>query len=289
LSGYAALYGAQFLTSDAPYLVRITESFNLAAAFSLAPLEHLLTETLDLSQLSGSPNALGVAVSDWVNGTAKVYRKADVVRLGVDTIRASTAFPGVFPPVPLEGTVYVDGGVLMNTPIKPAIDEGADVLHVVFVDPKTSQVPLPWQEGVLPNTADSLYRFYTIIIAAQLNHDMRHAATINEELAQRASAAAAAGIELPAVRAWRATERGRGVRPQGEKMYRPVIVHRYRPKTDLGGIVSWLDFRRMTIESLIQRGYEDAVNHDCIEEGCVLPPGVPPVVSLAAEPLGSRV
>ncbi|MEA2604568.1 MAG: hypothetical protein QOF89_5560 [Acidobacteriota bacterium] len=275
-SGYAAAYAQQFLTSDGPLRVRVLESFNLAALFSREPLEFLLSETIDLSRLRTSPNALAVVVSDWRNGVAKVFRKADVTdRLGTDAILASAAIPGIFAPVDLEGTSYVDGGLLMNTPLKPAIDEGADVLHVIYVDPETNHIPFP----ELPNTLDTFYRIYTILLATQINHDARFTATINEELAALVSAhATALGRELPAVRAKRAVKLGRAASEgiQGEKLYRPVVIHRYRPKTDLLGAEAFLDFRLSVIETFIQQGYEDAVNHDCDREGCVLPPSVPP-------------
>jgi predicted acylesterase/phospholipase RssA len=271
---YAALYGGQFLASTAPLEIRVTESFNLTALFSREPFERLLLDTLDASRLGSSPNALAVAVSDWINGTSKVFSKADVLRLGTDAILASAAIPGVFRPVLLEGTVYVDGGVLMNTPLRPAIDLGGDVLHVIFVDPETNEIPLPIQEGVLPNTSDSLYRFYTILLATQLRHDMRHLATINEEIAALAAGAAALGSELPAVRARR--RRREASRAQEEKRYRPITVHTYRPKTELGGIQGFLDFDLESVNGLIQQGYEDAVHHDCTEAQCVLPPEVPP-------------
>lgn len=272
---YAALYGGQFLTSDAPLEIRLAESFNLTALFSRVPFERLLLDTLDGPRLSSSPNALAVVVSDWINSTAKVFSKADVLRLGTDSILASAAIPGVFRPVLLEGTVYVDGGVLMNTPLRPAIDLGGDVLHVIFVDPETNEIPLPIQEGVLPNTSDTLYRFYTIILATQLNQDMRHLATINEEIAALAGGASAMGSELPAVRAKR-RRRVAAAAPRGEKRYRPITVHTYRPKTELGGIQGFLDFDLESINRLIQQGYDDAVHHDCGEAQCVLPPEVPP-------------
>ncbi len=267
---YAALYGGQFLTSDAPCEVRLAESFNLAALFSREPFERLLFDTLDGARLASSPNALAVAVSDWIHGTAKIFSKADVLRLGTDAIMASAAIPGVFRPVLLEGTVYVDGGVLMNTPLRPAIDLGGDVLHVVFVDPETDEIPLPIEQGVLPNTSDTLYRFYTILLATQLKNDMQHIATINEEIAALARGAGAAGAELPAVRA-RQRRRRASERARGEKRYRPITVHSYRPKREVGGIQGFLDFDQETIAGLMRQGYEDAVSHDCGEAQCVLP------------------
>jgi hypothetical protein len=50
------------------------------------------------------------------------------------------------------------------------------------------------------------------------------------------------------------------------------------------GAAAFLDFSLPTINMLIQQGYERAVSHDCLQEGCVLPPGVPPTVPLRRSP-----
>jgi hypothetical protein len=39
----------------------------------------------------------------------------------------------------------------------------------------------------------------------------------------------------------------------------------------LGGPLGFLDFSFEHIDQLIQRGYRDAVEHDCTASGCVLP------------------
>ncbi|HEX9529624.1 MAG TPA: patatin-like phospholipase family protein, partial [Acidimicrobiales bacterium] len=62
------------------------------------------------------------------------------VTLGPEHVSASTALPIVFRPAPIEGPGggrrwYVDGGVNLNAPIKPAIDLGADRVAVVATNP----------------------------------------------------------------------------------------------------------------------------------------------------------
>jgi NTE family protein len=64
-------------------------------------------------------------------------------------IRASSAIPIVFPPVKLETPDaargwYFDGGTRLNTPIKPAIDQGVDRVVVIALD---SLDPPPPGEG----------------------------------------------------------------------------------------------------------------------------------------------
>jgi NTE family protein len=302
---YAAEYGSRLLFgSDSPFLVRLFESFDLAALFSREPLGTLIAETIDLGRLRATANELAVVASDWRNGSVKVYRKEDVLRLGTNTILASTAIPGIFAPVLLEDVPCVDGGLLQNTPLKPAIAAGADVLHVIYVDPLAQFIPFP----ELPNTLDTAYRIYTILQAAQINGDARHLAAINHELAELAGGAGAARRELRAVRAARPGERAgeraeaeqpvshlpgapgrdlpavqarRAYKQRGavadEKIYRPVTIHRYRPTTEMGGAEAFLNFNLPAIDTMIQQGYDDASNHDCRLAQCVLPPDVPPV------------
>lgn len=265
-SGYAATYSTQILAPAGPLWERVLEFFNLAALFSREPLEELLRETIDLSRLRASSSSLAIAVSDWKNGEPKVYRKADMVdRFGTDLILASTAIPGIFEPVLLDGIPFVDGGLLMNTPFKPAISDGADVLHVIYVDPTLSAVPFP----PLPNTLDTFYRLYSILLATQINSDTRVAATVNEELADLAGAPAARGRDLPVVRAKRAA--GVPTTSSPDKVYHPLTIHRYRPSRDLGGAASFLDFSTQVIGELMRQGYEDARAHDCSRSGCLLP------------------
>ena len=52
---------------------------------------------------------------------------------------------------------------------------------------------------------------------------------------------------------------------------RQLTVHRYRPRAEMGGLLGILNFDASNIEELIDRGYQDAVTHDCEECECVIP------------------
>ena len=270
--GYALTYGAQLLASEAPLRVRVLESFDLTALFSRSPFEELVRETIDLGRLSASGNALAVVTSDWRNGLPKVLAKADITeRLGTDAILASAAIPGIFAPVDLDGTPCVDGALLMNTPLLPAIEAGASVIHVIYLDPLVSEVRFP----ELPNTLDTFYRFYDIVLASNVRSDLGTAETINEELELLATlgivdeSGRLLAPDLPS--RLRRVSRVMARIAAGERPYRPLEVHRYRPKTDLGGVEGFLDFRDGFIDELIEQGYRDALQHDCGDAECTLP------------------
>ena len=49
----------------------------------------------------------------------------------VESVLASAAIPGIFPPVELGGRTFMDGGVVDNAPISHAVTLGADVIWVL--------------------------------------------------------------------------------------------------------------------------------------------------------------
>jgi NTE family protein len=269
-AAYFAFYGLtrslNLLTGNDPVNVRLSELVDLSALFSSEPMRSLLAETIDLGRLAASPHELAIVATDWTAGGPVTFDKAQIAgRLGTDAIRASSAIPGIFPPVPLQGRLYADGSLRMNTPLRPAILAGADVLHVVYVDPDVADIPLP----NLPNTLDTLYRVYVILVASHMNHDIFVVQLVNEDriLAERLRIGATDGriAGLPLLE--RVMQRSRSGAP-----YRPLEIHRYRPKLPLSDLGGLLDFDARQVDGFIQQGYEDAVRHDCAAEQCILPP-----------------
>jgi NTE family protein len=260
---YGLVRGLNLLTADQPWRVRIAELFDFGAFFSAEPLQALIEDTIDLGRLAGSRAALSVAATDWQEGKAHVFDKAAIVSgVGTAAIAASAAIPGIFPPVAIDGRAYVDGGLLLTTPLKPAIDAGAQVLHVVYVDPLVVDIPYP----DLPNTLDAFYRIYVIAIAGNQNQDITTAGLINEdrELAQHLRPE---WVLSEVGRIQRVLEHARQGKP-----YRPLIIHRYRPKLPLGNAAGLLDFSGTRLDALIARGYADTVEHDCGVAQCIMPP-----------------
>lgn len=61
------------------------------------------------------------------------YVRPRNVQITADHVLASAAIPLLFPPVEIDGRWYIDGGLGMNTPVRPALRFGADKLLVVSV------------------------------------------------------------------------------------------------------------------------------------------------------------
>jgi NTE family protein len=70
---------------------------------------------------------LAVTATDLETGAERVFSTGDVI----EPLLASTAMPGIFPPVAIDGSNYIDGGVANNVPIAPAVDMGATTVYVM--------------------------------------------------------------------------------------------------------------------------------------------------------------
>lgn len=262
LGVFGALKGAEFLASEAALQSRLISLVDVSAFISETPFLELIHRTVDLAGLARSEKKLTVLASNWARGTVRCFSREEIAGpVGAAAVTASASIPGLFRPTEIEGEPYVDGGVLVNTPLKPAIVAGANEIHVVLLDPLLENLRRP----PLPSTADVLYLLLAIVWAARLREDARRVAAINDALAWLAAGSddqdAAEGF-LEYGR--RALERRRQARP-----YRPLTVHIYRPATTLGGGAGLLDFDQDRLAGLIERGYADAVAHDCEAEGCV--------------------
>jgi NTE family protein len=75
---------------------------------------------------------------------------ARAVTLGPEHALASAAIPWIFPCVDIDGHVYADGGLKLNTPISPAIRLGADRLLVIGLRAREE----PTDGGMLPRIED---------------------------------------------------------------------------------------------------------------------------------------
>lgn len=125
----------------------------------------------------------------------------------VDVLVASTALPGVFPPVVLDGHRHVDGGVLVPVPVARAVQAGARQIFVCDVSTR-SRPRLPGRLGALATLLEAfnVARFsgdqnpepaddqrVTVLPAPTLNGlsmmDFRHTRRLIEESYELASQA----------------------------------------------------------------------------------------------------
>jgi NTE family protein len=93
--------------------------------------------------------------TDLKNGEMVVFRRGDT---GM-AVRASSAVPGIFKPVPIREREYVDGGLTSPVPVRAARAMGADFIIAVDVGNKP-------QWGQSDSTLDVLLRTFTIMGAS---------------------------------------------------------------------------------------------------------------------------
>lgn len=232
---------------------RIFRVLDGADVVSTSPLEVLISETLDFGRLLHTDKKLRVVACNWDTGDPIVFannpdpddgvpgrRSSDYQKaaLSKDNVRqailASTAIPAVFPRVQIGDAFYVDGGVVMNTPLRPAIDAMASVLHVIHLEPKLAPLPL----GRAPSAFEAMERILAATPARLIDADIRHAALRNQ-----------------------LSRKGR---------FRKLEIHRYYPRAEIGGMLGLLDFDRARMAGLVERGFRDAVEHDCKRNQCVV-------------------
>jgi predicted acylesterase/phospholipase RssA len=256
-----------FLSSRESPLRRLVQLVNLHTVFALDPFKSLLTSVVRPQAVLSSPRTLGILTTNWRTGLAEVFKNHDMTEnRWMSILLASASIPGL-PPVDVDGAPHADGAYVANTPIVPAIEYGADTLHVVYLDPDPSRLPVESIES----TIGLMDKIYLLLVASAFNRDIHIVRDVNRGLQVLAGGARSKvhdlAMELSLTRsmAWIDSAAATGI------TLRPITLHRYRPRAYLGGLLGQMNFDDRRIASLIDLGYRDAVTHDCDESHCVFP------------------
>ena len=86
-----------------------------------------LAKRAPFSRLEHANVPLHVMATDLATGAPVMLSSGDAL----GALLASTAIPGIFPPVQLGGRLLVDGGIAADTPISQAVQLGADTVYVL--------------------------------------------------------------------------------------------------------------------------------------------------------------
>ena len=259
--GYLVSRTANFLASSRPVMDRLLSSINIASLVDSQSFRKLLREVINEQAIRESSRKLEIIATNWVSGEVKRFHNRDFDHgQGILGITASTALPGIFPPVSIDQDVCVDGGVVDNTPVSSAIGLGARDLHVVYLIPTPRIIPLQRP----PATVDTMLRVYFLMLATIVNEDIETARWINA-----GKKAALQHMSAPDAEAFLETV-GRILGNTNLRDSKIVNIHRYLPSESLGGDLGMLDFSRKHIAERIEEGEEVALLHDCKESHCVL-------------------
>ena len=251
---------------------RTANLFDFSAFVSTEPYDRTIRQTLDFAAIRRAEDTrkLRIFATNWTTGRVRMFENHDLTdSLGPLVIRASGAVPGIFPAVAVGAEPYVDGSILMNTPLRPALDQGADILYVVYLDPDVASIPL----STLDSTVAASYRMHQISWAALINAEIERARRINRGLA--VFGRIARGEPVPELEiddlAKGAVHALGGLRTHLHD-YRPITIHRFHPRDDIaGGPLGLLNLDRRHVDDLIQRGFSDTTLHNCVREGCIIP------------------
>ena len=87
---------------------------------------------------------LEVVATDIGAGRAHVFRSGPLL----PALQASTAIPGVFPTVNIDGSSYLDGGIVDNLPVSRAVEEGGrEILCIdLMAGAELERPPASWVE-----------------------------------------------------------------------------------------------------------------------------------------------
>lgn len=246
---------------------RLARMFDFAAFVSTEPFRGTIHDTLDFARIRAAPTKLRIPATNWNSGRLTVFKNNEMTDdTGPLAVLASSAMPGIFPPVWIGAEPHLDGGILMNTPLR-LVTRHAEVLHVVYLDPDVSRIP----NAALQSTLSTAYRQQVIAWAKAMNDDLDDAAAVNRviELKERLARGEDPGPPDPDLEA-------RGIASLLERLerreppYRKLTIHRYHPRDDLtGGPLGLLRLEGAFLRRLIDRGWSDAAEHDCGVSGCI--------------------
>jgi NTE family protein len=107
-------------------------------------LRALLSAHQQFERLEDAPIPLHVIATDIRSGLERRLSQGDAQA----AVLASTAIPGIYPPVRFDGFDLVDGGVANNTPISHAAELGASRIYVLPTG-ITCELPTP-PRGAIP-------------------------------------------------------------------------------------------------------------------------------------------
>ncbi|MEM7799350.1 MAG: patatin-like phospholipase family protein [Chloroflexota bacterium] len=148
----------------------------------------------DLKQVG--PDLYVVSI-DFARGQPIVYTNASEVPDGkslyekVNAINhqhllASSSIPHVYPWTQIENHALWDGAIMYNSPLRPAIDAGADQIMIVLLSP---YVDLPGRERIMPAVPDTILgkagHLLDLAIIATFENDFEQLRKINQKVVQR--------------------------------------------------------------------------------------------------------
>jgi NTE family protein len=185
-----------------------------------SPLAKLIKSKISLDKIRASGKNVCVGTVSAGSGEYKIFTQHDDDF--IDAVVASASFPGLLAPIKIRGQYWIDGGGGEHTPIKTAIDYGAQSLDIIVTSPERKNV----QFVEHPSTGDILKRALDLAIDKVMDNDVERLEIYNQ--------LALAGVSNKKV----------------------ISYNIIRPDYNL--IEDLLDFDPQKIKKMMELGYQDA-------------------------------
>ena len=189
--------------------------------FDSSPLHHLLHENISLDKIRESGKQVNVGAVSLSSGKYTIFDQTS--DHFINAVIASASFPVMLTPVSFMGQLWADGGIKEISPIKKAVELGADVIDVIITNP-VNRVKKFLEN---PTTVDILKRSIDLSTDKIMANDVEKVEMYNKM--------AKMGLT--------------------EKKY--VEINIIRPQNNL--IEDLLDFRPFKIQEMMEKGYKDAI------------------------------
>ncbi len=124
-------------------------SYEALSIYDTRPLLATLAELVNFKVINKKAVRLSVGAVDVHTGNSKYFDNAEI-EIGPEHILASGSLPPGFPPVPIEGKWYWDGGIVSNTPLWYVLDDSPRISALIL------QVDLFSALGEMPQNLDQV-------------------------------------------------------------------------------------------------------------------------------------
>ena len=198
------------------------QGFFKSSIYDSSPLHNLIKSNLDINKIRDSGKHLSIGTVSLSSGKYTIFdQSSDHL---IDAVIASSAVPGILTPIKFLGQLWSDGGIKVLSPIKTAIDLGADIIDVIMTSPETRIKHFIEN----PTTIDIIKRSFDLSTDKIMSNDIEKANMYNM--------LASAGFSDKKV----------------------IKINIIRPQFNL--IEDLLNFDPIKIKGMIDKGYEDAKN-----------------------------
>jgi NTE family protein len=135
---------------------------------SAAQLRRLFAKWIPINRFEEAAVPFAAVATDALSGEPVVLSKGDIG----DALAASSAIPGLFPPVSVEGRWLIDGSLSSNQPVLEAQDLGADEIYLITTATAARIAP---PRGAVAIAMNSVSLLTTHVARLQLEEARRRA------------------------------------------------------------------------------------------------------------------